>query len=192
MSALDDIRIDRVLPGQYALRIDPTCGIVMPWYTHGALDEIHAWDLSDKTVLEWGGGCSTFWWAKKCRAVYTIEAHSEWCAWLERTAEEYGIRNIHVHRRWPDPVDRYVEMPAGCEAPDIVVIDGSLRTECLAKTLTLPRPITVIFDNWQQDYVFIDEAAEAMMAPYVGQFFIQHDHADHQGKPWQTAIWRLE
>lgn len=31
-------------------------GLVMPWFTHGALDEIKSMDLSDKNVLMFGAG----------------------------------------------------------------------------------------------------------------------------------------
>lgn len=186
-----DLRIDRVPEGSYGLRLDPDLGILMPWLTGPALDEIAQWDMADKVVLEWGGGVSTLWWSRRCREVYTIEAHADWCAWIRQTAAERGIGNVQVFERWPDPTEAYVALPVGCR-PDIAVVDGSLRTECLeAAVRTFPRPLTVICDNWQQSYVYIDPVAEAMMSDYAGAFYLQSDHTDHDGRPWQTAIWRL-
>ena len=174
----------------YGQRLDPRVRLIMPWYTYGALDVLAARDFSGKTVFEWGGGCSTFWWSQYAAKVYTVEAHQPWTDWIAKTAQERGFTNIFVERRWPEPLDAYLALPDGC-VPDIVCIDGSERTACLKKALTFPRPLTIIFDNWQQDLVYIDEEAEAMMAGYPGQFFVQADHTDHQGKPWQTAIWDL-
>jgi hypothetical protein len=53
-------------------RYDSVTGEIQPWYTHLALDEIQKWDLHDKVVLEWGGGFSSLWWAKRCLRLFTI------------------------------------------------------------------------------------------------------------------------
>lgn len=189
------MKIDEVTG--YAQRIDPRFGILMPWYTHGALDYLTdlstRGELASKGVLEWGGGASTFWWSRAAAFVYTIEAHQEWAVWIVETAKARGFHNIVVERRWPDPLDTYLAVEAKTGQPQIVCIDGSERTACLEKALTLPRPLTIIVDNWQQDFVYIDERAEKLMEPHRehGRFFVQADHANHQGRPWQTAIWEL-
>lgn len=184
-----DLEIDKVLPGQYALRIDPRYGVIMPWYTHGALDDLAARDLSDKVVVEWGGGLSTFWWSRACRQVYTIEANQDWTEWIVCTAREKGFDNLSVRHIDPEGFEtEYLKLPV---KPDIVCIDGSLRTECLEVALSLPRPLTIIFDNWMQDGIYFDVEMEKKMTVYPGRFYIQADHKDHQGHPWQTAIWDL-
>ncbi len=160
----------------------------MPWYTHGALDFLAARDYSASSVFEWGGGCSTFWWSRMAKSVYTVEAHQEWADWIRKVADERGFLNISVERRWPEPLEKYLETP---EAPDVVIVDGSERTACVLAALKLPRPLTLIVDNWQQDDVYTDEVSERAMKPYAGHFFVQHDHSNHRGRPWQTAIWEL-
>lgn len=161
-------------------------GLLMPWYTHSALEVIRRWDITGKVVLEYGGGHSTKWWASRAKHVHTIEADRHWyqtiCGW--------GLANVEVHLRDANPAGRYAQVPDGCR-PDVVIIDGEHRLECLKATLALPRPLTLIFDNWQQDFVFVDATAEAMMQPYSGRFYVQPDHRNHAGKPWQTAIWDL-
>lgn len=181
-------------PGQ---RLDTRFGIIMPWYTHGALDDILTMDLEGKTVFEWGGGCSTLWWShavgpKGC--IYVTEAHQDWADWIRQQAAERGLTNVHVRRCWPDPLREYLRTPPQmCLNPhiDIIIVDGSERTACLKEALTLPKPLVIIVDNWQQDGVYIDDEAVEMMKPYEGKFYVQADHTDHQGRPWQTAIWRL-
>jgi hypothetical protein len=172
-------------------RLDRVTGLVQPWFTHSALDEIQEWDLHDKVVLEWGGGHSSLWWGTRCRSVFTIETNPDWCAWISAKADELGITNVTVlHRASESPVDFYLQIPEGC-TPDIVVIDGAmLRFECLSKAIALPRPVTIIFDNWQQDGAFISPEAEGLMRPFLGASYAQAERT-HLKHPWQTAIWRL-
>lgn len=176
-------------------KIDPDNGLVMPWYTHPALDEIKNWHLKDKTVLEYGAGASTIWWGDKCKSVFSIEANKEW---FEKVGEAVKASNGFIALEYRDcnegdqtKIDFYTQIPDWIE-PDIVVVDGILRYECILKALTLPRPLTLIVDNWQQDYVFICPAAEEVMKDYAGQLFIQPDHKNHEGRPWTTAIWHLK
>jgi hypothetical protein len=171
-------------------RCDPATGEVLPWYTPLALNEIQNWDLRRKTILEWGGGCSTLWWASRCCQVFTVETSAEWIAWISAQARAKSICNLTlVHRPPPISPEEYTALPTGC-APDIVVIDGAARLSCLAKSLTLPRPLTIIFDNWQQQNAFVSPKAEALMRPFVGVSYpeLRPPYIKH---PWQTAIWEL-
>jgi hypothetical protein len=172
-------------------RVDRLTGLVQPWFTHAALDEIQEWDLRDKVVLEWGGGHSTLWWAHRCRRVCTIETNLSWCEWISEKANILRFGNITLHHRpLGTAAGEYVAIPPDCD-PNIVVIDGATqRLQCLRKALTLPRPITLIFDNWQQDGAFISSEAVALMRPFLGTSYPQM-HPDHERHPWQTAIWLL-
>lgn len=163
-------------------RRDAVSGLILPWFTHGALDEILTWDLAGKTVLEWGGGASTAWWASKARAVAVVEHNPKW---LNGTVGRVRVCVVPEF-----DAAAYAQIPAGM-VPDIVCIDGLWRRECLAAALRLPRPVTIIFDNWQQGPGFIDPVAAEMMAPFEGRFYVQPNHTDHDGRPWETAIWRL-
>jgi hypothetical protein len=178
---------DCLAPGQ---RRDPVTGEVQPFYTPLTLDEIQNWAVQNMTILEWGGGYSTLWWAKRCRQIFTIETSSDWCEWILARATAADIRNLTVmHRPMSTPIEQFTKLPPGC-APDIVIIDGAARLECLIKSLTLPRPLTIIFDNWQQDNAFMSPEAEALMKPFVGISYPEL-HPAHKKHPWQTAIWDL-
>lgn len=173
-------------------KIDPHSGLCFPWFTHGFLDILKTWDLKNKTVLEYGGGKSSVWWANKCKAVYTIETNAEWLEYINFVLlHNHNFKSFHrqVNEGDQSQVDYYTELPEGCE-PDIVVIDGVLRHECLLKALTLKRPLIVIHDNWQQDG-FVCPASEEIMKPYEIHNFIQEDHTDNHGKKWATAYWEL-
>lgn len=176
---------------------DQTNNLVFPWLTHPALDVIKGWDLTNKLVLEWGSGLSTLWWAEKCNYVYSIEAEPNWFAKVVELKNEHGLQGkaeIHyrnVHEGDQTKIDFYTEVPAWYE-PNIVVVDGILRYECILKALTLPRPLILIIDNWQQDYVFICQAAEKALEGFTGNVYIQPDHTNHEGRPWATAIFNIE
>lgn len=177
----------------FGQRIDPTNGLVEPWLTNPAMDMIKTWDLAGKKVLEWGAGSSTLWWACKCKEVYSIEANEGWYTTVHNKMPAIGcsISFRPVNEGDQTKIEYYTEIPEHFN-PDIVVVDGILRYECMLKALTLPRPLTLIVDNWQQDRVFICPAAEELMKEYEGKFYIQPDHTDHEGRPWCTAIWHLK
>jgi hypothetical protein len=171
-------------------RHDPRDDDLQPWFTPGALDEIQEWDLRDKTVLEWGGGASTFWWARRCASVFTIEADAGWVRWLQDRVNREGFDNVWVSYRHAHEMPAvFTRLPDDCR-PDIVVIDGARRLDCLRAALVLPRPLTIIFDNWQQSGAFISPEAEALMRQYHGRSFPEISQRDGR-HPWQTAIWHL-
>lgn len=177
-------------------RFDPTNNLVEPWLTHPALEIIKGWDLSDKLVLEWGSGLSTIWWADKCKYVYSIEANPKWFADVVQLKNERGLQGkaeIHfrnVNEGDQTKIDFYTEVPSWYR-PNIVIVDGVLRYECILKALTLPRPLILIIDNWQQDYVFICPAAEKALESFTGNVYVQPDHTNHEGRPWATAIFHI-
>ena len=53
-------------------------GTPLPWYTYPSINFLKYRTYSDKTVLEFGGGQSTLWWAKRARSVVTLEGDREW------------------------------------------------------------------------------------------------------------------
>lgn len=173
-------------------QIDPTNNLCMPWFTHPFLEVLKTWDLKDKVVLEYGGGKSTIWWANKAKEVFTIETNKDWIDNIISNLQEgtdVTIFHRPVNEGDQTKVDFYTDLPDGC-FPDIVVIDGVLRHECLLKALTLPRPLIVIHDNWQQDG-FVCPASEGVMKPYETHNFIQENHTDNNGRKWATAYWNL-
>ncbi len=172
-------------------RRDPASGLILPWFTHGALDEILTWDLVGKTVLEWGGGESTAWWASRCERVFTVEYDGPQSAPWRAMIEEMARPNVELFTAPLDRPDLYPAIPHWRCVADIFVIDGDHRAECLRTALSVHRPLTIIFDNWQQGPDFIDPVAAEMMAPFEGRVYPQPNHTDHDGRPWQTAIWRL-
>lgn len=190
-------------------KIDPSNGCVFPWFTHPFLAELSTWDLSDMTILEWGAGRSTTWWATKTKMVISIEANKEWCQSVEKEITEKGLLHTKanvVYRPAKDGEtdkynrDWYLFPPLAAKIIgkegaliriryDIVVIDGVMRYECLqwAEKYFKEHGGIIIFDNWQQDG-FICPACEELMKPYEQYVFPQPGHTDHHGNCWKTAF----
>lgn len=174
--------------------IDPSNGLVMPWLTHPALDQISKWDMSDKIVWMWGAGRGDFWLAKRCKQLHVVERVSLWIIDNKMNDLYTSCGNILYYYRSCNEgcgdENMYCEIPEAIK-PDIFIVDDAYRYECILKALEY-KPCTLIVDNWQQDYVFICPAAEDVMKDYEGQFYVQPDHKNHEGRPWTTAIWHLK
>jgi hypothetical protein len=53
-------------------------GEPIPWYTYPAIDFLSGRDFRSRTVLEFGGGQSTLWWAARAKSVVTFEDNLAW------------------------------------------------------------------------------------------------------------------
>lgn len=167
-----------------------------PWFTHPMLDVLKKWDLSDKRILEFGGGRSSRWWRKKAKWVTTIDTNSEWshsiaeeCADLDNGV----IIHVMINEGDQEHADTYLQAGDKYGPYDIIVVDGILRNNCLEKAINMPRPITIIADNWFQSYVWLSEAAVELMKPYPINVFEQENHTNNDGiNKWKTVYWELK
>ena len=53
-------------------------GNPMPWYTYPMIEFLRQRDTSSCSVLEFGGGQSTLWWARNAAKVVTVESDRDW------------------------------------------------------------------------------------------------------------------
>ena len=162
------------------------------WLTHPALDEIGSWDLTSRQVLEWGSGSSTVWWLHHGTRVYSVEDDVHWARWVaSKEARRRGTQhNLQISVRPLEYPELYAALPVDL-VPDIVVIDGHWRLQCLRNVLQLPGPFCLIIDNWQQDGRFVSETAVEWLRPFGGRSYPQLEVAD-MILPWQTTIWDVE
>lgn len=180
--------IDNLSFGQ---RIDPVNNLCELWLTHGALDEIKTWDLSDKTIVMFGAGMGDVWLSKMCKWLHVVERNNDWmCSCI---AEKYchHIENITYHYL---PVfdctgmdKEYVCILDNVKA-DIIVNDDAYRYEVIEKALTLSRPLILITDNWMQDFVFYCPKGEELLKDFEHTIYPCTTHTDHEGNCWKTAI----
>lgn len=176
----------------FGQRIDESCGLVEPWLTHGALDWIKQQNWEDKTVFMFGAGLGDAWLARRCGFLYVVERNSEWLERASGICSSNNVSNIeYLHRPCNDACgenEYYCEIPQGV-SPDVVINDDAYRYEVIEMVVNrLKRPVVLITDNWQQDYVFMCQKAVDILSGFDSIIFEQHDHKDHQGNKWKTSI----
>lgn len=120
-------------------------GRPIPWYCLAAIDFLQALDFSDDSVLEFGSGQSTLWWASKASTVVAIEESPAWYSYVQGhivstpNATVLLESDLQRHARLPLTLDRSF---------DVVAIDGGDRAECAASALKVIRPTGIIIvDN---------------------------------------------
>jgi len=174
---------------------DAETDAIFPWLTHPFLEWLKNQDLSEKRVLEFGGGRSTRWWRKKAKWVTTIDTNSEWASNINNDCQ--GLDNgtlisLNINEGSQQQASEYVNAGDQFGPYDIVVNDGILRYEVLQKALSMPRPLLLIADNWHQDYVWISAPSEELMKPYKINVFEQENHTNNEGNKWKTVYWKLK
>jgi hypothetical protein len=108
-------------------------GEPIPWYTYPCLDFLRYRSYQGKKVLEFGGGQSTLWWAKRASNIVTFEGDREW----------YNKIKVNM----PANVDLFlvsIENPDRCVAEvtqvldrgnygkfDVIIIDGLYRFQMI-------------------------------------------------------------
>jgi len=178
-------------------RVDPDNGLVEPWWTWPCVEVIKTWNLKDKLWLEFGAGLSTAWLREKCKNVVSIEANTEWGEKALNYCIDAGKDNgiifysdlaDGIPNNWP----LYISNVPNWNF-DIISVDGIFRNECLQWALDhfKGRGGILIVDNLDQDYVWISPAANELMAPYPCEIYYQPDHTNHEGKKWNTRIYRI-
>lgn len=125
-------------------------GDPIPWYTYPAIEYIRQLDLSDKTVLEFGSGYSTLFWASRCKKVYAIEDDAKWHSIIAPEAPA-NVEYLLLEDR-----DAYVNAARsiGEEQFDVIIVDGSHRYQCAENSRPLLNPSGfMILDNsdWREE-----------------------------------------
>ena len=125
-------------------------GEPLPWYSYPCVDFLRFRDFSEKSVLEFGGGQSTLWWAKEARLVVTLEGDEAWYSDLVLRVPD-NVRVHHVSMASRDTNVAAVQKilaEVSREKYDVIVIDGLYRRELVPIALErLSEDGIIICDN---------------------------------------------
>lgn len=115
--------------GQYNSIINGECidgiGNNIPWYTYPTIEYINNLDFSNKSILEFGSGSSSIFWAKKCLEIISIEHNKEWY--------EKVKQNLSINQKifFTENNSNYENLVKKFDKKfDVIVIDGIRRKEC--------------------------------------------------------------
>ncbi|HXM47347.1 MAG TPA: class I SAM-dependent methyltransferase [Pyrinomonadaceae bacterium] len=105
-------------------------GKPLPWYTYPAIDFLRNKQTLGKSVLEFGAGQSTLWWAQRVQRVVAIEDNESWFAHL------LGRVPTNVQLILTDRDASNLET-LNESAFDLIVVDGLNRFLCAQKAIPL-------------------------------------------------------
>jgi Methyltransferase domain len=95
-------------------------GQPIPWFTYPAVDFLKQLDMRDKIVFEYGSGYSTIFWAKRVKAIASVEHDKQW---FEQIAPQVPPNTELI--LVPPDIDSYVGEIAKHGMFDVIVIDGT-------------------------------------------------------------------
>ncbi|HWH71122.1 MAG TPA: class I SAM-dependent methyltransferase [Candidatus Sulfotelmatobacter sp.] len=134
----------------------------MPWFSYAAIDFLEDFLQPHMTVCEYGSGGSTLFFARRVKAVFSIEDNPKWFELVSRRLEQKAIHNATLKLC---PFD--FKNPAGFEHSeyfhalpderfDVIVVDGSeewtqVRPQCFEKAEGRVKHggIIVVDDSWR-------------------------------------------
>jgi predicted O-methyltransferase YrrM len=125
-------------------------GAPLPWYTYGCIHFLQNLDFGGRRVLEFGGGQSTLWWAKRAAEVLSLEENP---VWRERISKQLpaNAKMEHIEAKTAEICVRECTAAlARHDKPsyDIIVIDGPWRADLAALSIaSLSKDGAIICDN---------------------------------------------
>lgn len=135
-----------------------------PWWPYKVIAEIDRYCESNEVhAFEWGSGASTIWLSKRVASLTSIE-HDNW--WAQKLVKkkpwnseiklfepEKAVSPEYVRSRKKgfenlDFVGYVSAIHINENTPNLIVIDGRARSECLAEALLVARKgCLILFDN---------------------------------------------
>ena len=118
----------------------------VPWYTYPAIEYIRNFDLKNLSVLEYGAGASTIFFANSNAEVTAIENNKKWY-------EEFALKLTHdnIVVKFAENKEDYIYQDNAYSA-DVIIVDGSYRKSCCEFVINLivnkqANPYWIIIDN---------------------------------------------
>ena len=142
-----------------------TAGLSQPWLTMPAVAFLDARLIREMTLFEFGSGGSTAWYGRRVGRVTSVEHDRVWYDLIKGdqpanvdlvfcAAEQPGTFLELVFRPLGEPLEyaRTIEGAERGKYPDIVVIDGVDRLNCIAVVAShAPESTVIIVDNLEYD-----------------------------------------
>lgn len=126
-----------------------------PWLTRTAVAFLSEFIRPGDTIVEFGSGRSTMWFARKVGAlgrVVSVEGNAEWQKEVARRLDAAGQRHATVEHA-PQAPEEYVASAARRvegRSADVILVDGFARDACAMWALTAVKPGGIIVvDNIQ-------------------------------------------
>jgi SAM-dependent methyltransferase len=123
----------------------------LPWFTYSAIDFLEEKLRSNFSVLEFGCGNSTLFFAERVEKVVSIEHNSGWFNKLQLQAPQ----NVELILSNSESARQYLSKAESLmQKFDLVIVDGLFRNECISESLNLisNKGIIILDDSERRDY----------------------------------------
>lgn len=132
-------------------------GNLLPWYTYPCIDFLKYRSYEDKTVLEFGAGQSTLWWAEKAKRVVAFEGDEVWYQKLKDKVQS----NVELHFVPMDSPSACIEainqiLSNSDTRFDVIVIDGLYRYHMIEIATSVVADTGIIICDNAESYPFYD------------------------------------
>jgi len=105
-------------------------GKPLPWLTYPANDFLMTRDFSESSVLEFGGGNSTLFWASNAKSVVTLDENVDWVKYLrKKIPTNVTLFNVVKDRSAQVMPVREILSNVGEKKFDLVIVDGMNRQQ---------------------------------------------------------------
>lgn len=133
-------------------------GDPLPWYTYPCIDFLKYRSFKGRTVLEFGSGQSTLWWAERAERVVAMEGDVLWYDKVRAsvpTNTEVNLVTMDDASACVDAVDRILASRAA-EEFDVVIIDGLWRNELVEVAVRVVADDGIIICDDAEGYSFFE------------------------------------
>ena len=152
----------------------------LPWLTFPVIDFLNGWLKQEHRVLEYGGGSSSIYFARRVGEIVTVEHHAGWFGNISKVIAEKGISNwkglLHPagegnpygtdesdpsNYASKDPESKGKNYKAYASAIDqfadsyfdVVLVDGRVRPSCMYHAIPkIKKGGLLILDNSDRSY----------------------------------------
>ncbi|MGC4036275.1 MAG: class I SAM-dependent methyltransferase [Chitinophagaceae bacterium] len=122
-----------------------------PWISYSAISILKTKLNKQSRVLEFGSGMSTIWYSKHAGEVFSVEDNSGWYKNISKVFSAKNMNNVSYH--FMDDENNYSSfMTNDNKKFDLIMIDGSHRSQCINTAIKLIKPGGIIYlDNSDKD-----------------------------------------
>lgn len=188
-------------------------GIVFPFFTKPFIDQLKDWDITNWSVFHWTGGhdnlgCTSAWFARRCKNLICIEwiqiwqdALTEFCrknnlintTCVTRTIEKktkyhqiFGTREVNL---WSEAGENSAYVQAINEFDlkyDCIIIDGVHRNACAHIALNYVKSYGIIIVN------NVNQISQGINSTGIIKLFEKYPHFSFKEPghiDWSTDYW---
>lgn len=133
-------------------------GHALPWYTYPSIDFLKFRSFEDKTVLEFGGGQSTLWWAKRAQRVISLEGDEDWYNKIKKRAPgNVELHYVSMESRNNNVVQVSQILSSYSQKKyDVIIIDGLYRNDMIDISCAMLAKNGIIICDNAEGYGFYD------------------------------------